>query len=149
MSSVRAQAPVEPARAFDFWLGEWDAVWSDGAQGSNSVTAELDGRVVVERFDGRPGAELQGMSVSVFDLEADTWRQTWVDNLGNYLDFEGRFSDGAMDLRRTAPDGTLWRMRWYDIAHEAFSWSWERSDDAGTNWEPRWQIEYTRRGRLA
>jgi hypothetical protein len=48
------------------WLGAWDCRW-EGGYGTNTITSELDGAVLLERFDGRPGTELQGISVSVFD----------------------------------------------------------------------------------
>ena len=65
----------------DFWLGSWHVAWK-GGDGTNNVARELDGQVVVERFEGRPALELQGLSVSVFDAESDLWRQTWVDDQG-------------------------------------------------------------------
>ena len=61
---------------FDFWLGTWRATWGEnGAHGTNTVTKEYGGRVIQERFDGRPGIDLAGMSVSVYDAQADCWRQ--------------------------------------------------------------------------
>ena len=46
--------PAE-ARQFDFWIGDWDAVWGDNARGTNVVRAVLDNAVILENFDGRPG----------------------------------------------------------------------------------------------
>ncbi len=40
MGVAQARTPVEveaSRRQFDFWLGEWDATWGDGDQGTNSV----------------------------------------------------------------------------------------------------------------
>jgi hypothetical protein len=150
MGAVRAWQAVSPtgtASEFDFWLGEWDLSWGDGQRATNSVYRDFDNRVIVENFDGRPSSELQGMSVSTFDVDEGCWRQTWVDNRGSYLDFRGEFRDGQMDLRteRTV-DGrrTLLRVRWFDIAQESLSWAWERSDDGGRTWESLWQLAYTR-----
>jgi hypothetical protein len=150
MGAVRAWQAVSPtgtASEFDFWLGEWDLSWGDGQRATNSVYRDFDNRVIVENFDGRPSSELQGMSVSTFDVDEGCWRQTWVDNSGSYLDFRGEFRDGQMDLRteRTV-DGrrTLLRVRWFDIAQESLSWAWERSDDGGRTWESLWQLAYTR-----
>ena len=94
---------LDPARQFDFWLGEWDCTWhADGLEhiGTNSVYADLGGMVLVENFDGRPSLDYQGLSYSVYDRKAQCWKQTWVDSEGIYLDFSGRFEDGAMELRR-------------------------------------------------
>ena len=124
---------------FDFWVGEWDARW-DGGHGTNTVTAELDGTVILERFDGRPGTELQGISVSVHD--GTEWRQTWVDSQHGYLNFRGGMVDGVMELRHER-DGAPFRMRFSDIVEQSFTWSWQKLVDGA--WADQWRIDYTRR----
>lgn len=146
-AQARQAQEAEALREFDFWLGEWDLAWGDGQHATNSIYQDFDGRVIVESFDGRPSIELQGMSVSTYDVDAGCWRQTWVDNKGSYLDFRGEFRDGQMDLRtERVIDGrpTLLRMRWFDIRRDALTWAWERSEDAGRTWETVWQIAYSR-----
>jgi len=131
-----------PAHDFDFWLGTWRADW-DGGEGTNEIAKILGGRVIHEHF--RAG-DFEGVSVSVHDDSTDTWRQTWVDSQGNYLDFAGTRVDdgsGAVDLRREAADG-LYRMLLHELEPDRFSWRWERSSDGGASWEPRWLIAYTR-----
>jgi hypothetical protein len=131
------------AGEFDFWLGEWDARW-DGGRGTNVVTSELDGAVILERFDGRPGTDLQGISVSVQD--GGTWRQTWVDSQHGYLDFSGGMREGVMELhheRDVDGERARFRMRFTEIASSSFVWFWERLVD--DTWEERWRIDYTRR----
>jgi hypothetical protein len=108
------------------------------------VTRELDGHVIVERFHGRPGVELRGMSVSVWSSETRGWRQTWVDSEGGYLDFDGSFEDGRMDLRRGAAGGELRRMLWHDITPDSLAWEWQRSADDGATWETLWHVDYRR-----
>lgn len=149
--AVRAQQappPVPPEAAqFDFWLGDWDAVWGENQRGVNRITKRWN-RVIVEEFDGKPGMPLEGHSVSVYDTNLKQWKQTWVDNEGSYLDFTGGFVDGKMTLGRVArKDGQTihQRMVWYDITPDAFTWSWERSLDGGKSWEVVWKIDYTRR----
>jgi hypothetical protein len=137
---------------FDFWLGEWDLSWEDGAtaergEGTNSVYHDFDRRVIVESFDGRPSLDLQGMSVSTYDVEAGCWKQTWVDNRGFHAHAVGELADGAMDLRfERVDDGrlALYRMRWSEITPDSLTWSYERSFDRGATWEPRWEIAYSR-----
>ena len=151
-TSAQQEAPPRPcqseqARQFDFWLGQWNVSWGDDSQGTNSVTAELDGCVIVERFDGQPGTPLVGMSVASFDAHSGMWKQTWVDNQGGYLDFTGTWQQDRMILRRQASrDGVdfLQRMVWYDIAEDHFQWHWERSDDDGKTWQVLWHIRYVR-----
>ena len=86
---MRSDAVSDPA-ALDFWLGDWSCTW-EGGHGSNRVAKELDGRVVVERFECLAPERWSGMSMSVLDRRLGRWRQTWVDSTGNYwaLD-EGR-----------------------------------------------------------
>jgi hypothetical protein len=131
---------------FDFWLGTWDARWEhDGAEahGTNTITKRYEGRVVHEQFDGRPGMDFQGMSVSVYSEPLDRWLQTWVDDEGNYWALDGVFDDGEMTL--LCRDGAIdYRMRFFDIRDDAFEWSWERSDDDCASWRLVWNIHYTR-----
>jgi hypothetical protein len=144
-------APDPRAAQFDFWLGSWDATSGGKPTGTNTITREYDGAVVMEHFvSGTPGG-LNGMSVSVFNPKIGKWQQTWVDNQGAYLDFVGEFSDGKMILQRhaTTPDGKdfLQRMVWFNIAAGSFDWNWERSDDAGATWKTVWPIHYQRKSK--
>ncbi len=105
---------MQPERQFDFWLGEWDAVW-EGGSGTNRVEMGFDGKVVQENFNA---PDLIGMSVSVYDLERQLWCQTWVDNSGSYLDFTGKFENEKMILTRDAiVKGEICKQRmvWYNI----------------------------------
>jgi hypothetical protein len=133
------------ARDFDFWLGEWEVSWDD-RRGTNVIEPIFDGRVILEQFDGHPGADFRGMSVSVYDESARVWRQTWVDSEGNYLQFTGSFGDGVMDLRGER-SGDLVRMQWRDIRSDALTWLWQRSEDGGESWVTMWELAYRRRSR--
>ena len=151
MTEPTLPAPADPARQFDFWLGDWDVTWDD-QRGTNSVTAILGGAVIQEQFDARPSADWQGLSLSVYDARRAEWRQTWVDSNGNYWAFTGGFADGRLtlatdDLRDGRP-GKL-RMTFYNLAAHSFDWTWERSDDAGATWNTLWQLHYQRRPRPA
>jgi hypothetical protein len=131
------------ADSFDFWLGRWTVRWGEGAEGRNEIAKILDGRVIEERFDGRPGTGLQGLSVSVFGEDEGLWRQTWVDSRGGFLTFEGLFRDGVMELRGEG-GGELRRMLWRDIADDSLTWLWQRSPDGGATWETLWELAYSR-----
>ena len=136
---------------FDFWLGEWKVSWHDEGKeqhGRNAITTSFDGRVVHERFDGRPGVELRGMSVSVFDEHRDRWLQTWVDDAGNYFALEGRLVDGEMvllcDRHNAAQADARYRMRFFDIEADSLAWTWERSLDGGESYDVLWRLDYLR-----
>jgi len=139
--------------ALDFWLGDWDVSWvgRTGRRGSgrNRITRVVDGRGVLEQFDGRvPGGQLLGMSLSIRDNEDGRWRQTWIDSSGGYLDFVGVAADGRIAFQRpTVEDGvpTLRRMVWTDVEPDRFAWRWQRSTDQGATWTDEWVIDYRRR----
>jgi Protein of unknown function (DUF1579) len=156
-SIAHGQAPAPPCRApefaqFDFWLGDWTVRWTDkdGKEnaGSNRIRKTHDGCVILEEFDGRPGTPLTGTSVSTFVPRAGKWKQTWVDNNGSYLDFEGEFRDGRMILSRRAPllgDAVQQRMVFSGIAADSLTWDWQTSKDDGSTWTTAWQLRYSRR----
>lgn len=133
----------------DFWLGAWDARWGEVGRGTNRLTRILGDRVIREEFSGGGATgRLNGLSLSVFDPNRRLWRQTWVDDLGGYLDFVGDVVDGWFAFRRSAPeDGptTRQRMVFRDVARDSFRWTWETSEDEGATWAIRWDIAYTRR----
>lgn len=133
-----------PGRQFDFWLGSWDLAWEDGT-GTNEISAIIDGMVIHEQFDGRPGSPLRGISVSAWDSTIGRWRQTWVDSNGAYLDFIGSFEGGRMILERTTADGIRQRMVWFDIESDSLRWNWERASSDGSDWDVLWAVRYRRR----
>jgi hypothetical protein len=151
--------PPDPCAApeqkqLDFWVGEWDLTWpgakeGEVAHGTNSIKRVLDSCVVEENFSSGDTMHLRGMSVSLFDVRAGKWKQTWVDSQGGYLDFVGEFKDGQMILWRDAPrpDGTkvMQRMVFKNITPNEFDWSWEASKDGGKTWQVNWPIHYKRK----
>lgn len=155
--SVSAQQGEPPcsspeAAQFDFWLGDWTCEWTDQdgnvQKGSNRVEKILGSCVVQENFDGTPAINLIGKSYSLFDRSAKVWKQTWVDNNGIYLDFEGSYEDDKMILSRKANirgKEYIQRMVWYDIKEDAFMWNWERSEDNGETWLVQWKLHYKRK----
>jgi hypothetical protein len=136
--------PADPT-SLDFWLGDWSCTW-EGGRGRNRVAKELDGQVVVERFESLAPERWSGMSLSVFD-DVHGWRQTWADSTGNYWAFEGSphpegFSFSVTETREG--EQVMKRMVFSDIEPDAFRWRWERSEDAGLTWELLWTIGYRR-----
>ena len=141
-------------KQLEFWVGEWDLTWpgnnpGETAHGTNSIKRILDECIVEENFSGGDAMHLRGRSVSVYDIRAGKWKQTWVDNEGGYIDLTGAFKDGQMMLfsENLRPDGTkaLQRMVFKNITHDEFDWSWEGSKDGGKTWTVAWPIHYKRR----
>ena len=133
---------------FDFWVGTWNVSWGESERetGRNVVTRSFGGNVIEEQFDGRPGIDLIGMSMSVFDGNGELWRQTWVDDAGNYFALEGNLTEAGMELlcrTHNGPPGATYRMRWFDVEPDSLTWTWERSLD-GEAFEELWRLHYER-----
>ena len=145
---AEAEPPPAPCSApefaqFDFWIGEWDVTW-EGGGGTNRISKEYDGCVIREQFEGDG---LRGTSLTTWSPGRARWLQTWVDNTGSYLEFEGGQEDDRMVLSREVPDGTdvtHQRMVFHEIAADSFTWDWEKSTDEGESWELLWRIHYRR-----
>ena len=153
-SNVSTSPPE--ARQFDFWIGTWKLSWPGGQAGTpegktgvakNVITTVLDSSVIEENFSA---AELgfNGRSLSVYNANKKKWQQTWVDNTGAYLLFEGEFKNGKMELL-TKPferNGKTFisRMVFKNIQHDNLDWDWQRSNDGGKSWQDVWNIHYTR-----
>lgn len=143
-----------PEAWFDFWLGTWDLTWEDAdgteSRGTNHIERILNGRVIKENFEAHSGAYegYVGKSYSVYVASEDTWKQTWVDNNGGYLDFEGERDGDRRMFKRSfinpAGQEIHQRMVFYDITDQSLTWDWEISDDQGETWQLRWRIFYER-----
>lgn len=150
--TAQSDSTDEPCSAlessqFDFWVGSWDLTWNDTIKGTNVITKELDGCVIHESFSD-PTNNFYGHSYSVYNPTKGVWQQTWVDNSGNYLDFEGGFENGKMTLSRsfvgTKGKAVMQRMIFSNISDSSLDWSWESSLDSGATWKQLWLIHYKR-----
>lgn len=138
--------------SFNFWIGDWVGEWKDVNGKSytaiNKVKLILDNAVLEENFRSNvEGKGLNGNSYSVYDKNEKMWRQTWVDNYGGYLLFEGGMVNDEMILIREGKDKKgnpiKQRMIFYNITENNFDWNWEKLNDQN-NWELVWKIHYTR-----
>ncbi len=86
---------------FDFWVGDWDVTGAGGTvAGTNSITKEEYGCLLVERWTGAGG--ITGQSYNFVDLASGKWRQVWV-SAGATIDYSG----GLDDKGRMALDGVI------------------------------------------
>ena len=94
-----APPPCEaaPYHAFDFWVGDWEVSTPDGrTAGTNSITKEEDGCLLVERWESARGTT--GQSYNYYDPGQQVWRQVWV-SPGVVIDYSGGLNQtGAMVL---------------------------------------------------
>lgn len=139
---------------FDFWVGEWNLWWygqdSSKEYGTNTITKILDSSVIHEDFVVTSGKNkgYKGQSFSTLEVNTKTWRQTWVDNSGAYMDFTGRHDGADRIFERELTRGgkhIMQQMVFHDITTEGFIWDWMRSDDDGKTWKPLWSIHYQRK----
>lgn len=154
LHSQSSTLDISPEDYFDFWIGEWDMTWlepdSTTGTGFNKVEWILDGTVIKENFEGLTGSSAGyiGKSYSVYKQTSGEWKQTWVDNTGDYLDFTGEFDDDKRMFTRTGTDQEgeliLQRMIFYNIQPDSFTWDWESSRDNGSTWALNWRIQYER-----
>ncbi len=138
----------------DFWVGDWVCSgksrnapgknqWTP-TEARNSISRTLGDKVIHEQFkmDG-----FRGQSWSVFDPAKKRWRQTWVDDSGAYLLFEGGREGDTVVLQTPAPKANpkaRSRMVFTDIRPASFTWNWEKTTDGGKTWELMWTLGYKR-----
>jgi tetratricopeptide (TPR) repeat protein len=98
---ARAEAIAHPCahqpeyRQFDFWIGEWNVVTTQGQNpaGTSSIQLILDQCVILENWTGGG----TGKSFNHYDTRLKKWIQDWVDSQSNSVHFEGGVDkDGIM-----------------------------------------------------
>lgn len=133
-------------RALDFWVGEWDVTTPQGQPaGKSSVQSILGACVVFENWTS-PG--MSGKSFNVFNVNAGSWRQSWVDDKGKLLEFTGEMKNGVMIY--LAPDkqqgkAVVRRMTFTPIDARTVHQVGEDSFDDGKTWAPSYDLLYHRK----
>jgi hypothetical protein len=146
-------------RQLDFWIGDWDVTvharsaptsdqWAD-ARGHQHVEAILGGCAISERFTAEgPPTPWAGASYSMWQPALGAWRQTWVDDSGSYLAFQGGLENGAFTLygepREVNGAQIQKRMVFREVTATSLRWSWEQSDDHWATATPLMRIDYRR-----
>lgn len=91
LNPSKGPCDTEGHRQFLFWVGAWNVYDSLGNQiGENTIELILDNCVLSENWKSASGQE--GKSYNSYDDKTDTWYQTWVDQSGNTIHFEGQWS---------------------------------------------------------
>jgi len=105
----------ENHRAFDFWIGEWEVVNSQGGTpaGSSVIRREEDGCVIRENWTSAK-AGYTGTSLNFYNTQTNEWEQLWIDNAGASLKLKGHRVGNQMILTSdefTKADGKKYRNR--------------------------------------
>jgi hypothetical protein len=131
-------------RSFDFWVGVWEARTADGVlQGHNRISRVLGGAAILERWTGATG--FRGTSLNRYDRRAGTWRQTWVDDQGDVVEFtDGVASGGRLVFQAIDHDGGRRRLTFEDRGPDAFRQVSEQSPDGGATWTVEYDFRYRR-----
>lgn len=91
-----------------FWLGEWRVLGPRGRLlGRSRVTADLNGCLIEEVFEGRFGYD--STSFFVYDATDGQWYRHLVDTRGVSVRLEGMFDAGVLELA-TERDGRTLRV---------------------------------------
>jgi hypothetical protein len=149
----RADAIAHPCshapehRQFDFWIGEWEVVTTEGHNpaGTSSIQLILDRCVLLENWTGG----LTGKSFNHYDTRSKKWIQDWVDSQSKSVHFEGGLENGVMSFYAASFDGNNQPIRRHlqfmkvDDDHVR-QWS-QQSHDGGKTWTPEYDFTYIRK----
>jgi hypothetical protein len=123
-------------RGFDFWLGEWSVRGAAGVDaGRSSIRSAVGGCAIAEVFGS------SGRSLSAWRPQSREWLQTYVDNTGLTLRFQGRAAQDSMILADSVRHiggssgiALASRMTWSTLASKRVRQVWWLSRDGGATW---------------
>jgi hypothetical protein len=136
------------AGAFDFLLGEWEVAMLTMPEGSTvgrratlNVRRILDGAALLDEIrhvDEAGQVNFRGATFRTYLVDKDRWYVLWMmAHIEGCTELEAQVIDGEVHTtgRGRDPWGELMeRGRYYDISGDAFSFTLERSNDAGQTW---------------
>jgi hypothetical protein len=104
-----------PYRQFDFWVGDWTAYESGGADvlAHVKVTRLADGCGLLEETTPVKGPS--SAALILYDHDATLWRRESIDGDGGMLSLQGGMQEGEMDLEGEQATGAghgLARITW-------------------------------------
>lgn len=141
------------ARAFDFWVGEWEAF----VTGTN-VRA---GWSVIERIAGGCGIlenwtsynnPFSGKSINYYDPATGKWQQVWVgsSNPGASIFESGEYKDGALrfTFKQPGQDGQeiIGNFIFYNLGPNQVRQYNDQSTDGGKTYQVVYDFTYIRKG---
>lgn len=136
-ASVYAACDTPEHSEFDFWLGQWRVLNTQGEiVGANQIAKAHDGCVIKELYSTPKG--YSGESLNIFDKATGSWHQTWVDNSGLLLHLAGHFKNGAMVLSGASKSAkgqpVMHKISWTPDEQGEVRQLWRMSQDNGSTW---------------
>jgi hypothetical protein len=143
---------------FDYLLGDWQFTADSkeyGRHGGFWSAVRLDGEQILDEYRvvGDSGETYYlTTTIRAYNAVRDQWELIGMDASKGLHDFGTARREGAeMHIEQSfgvmSESPSLWRIRYYNIAPETFSWTADRSLDEGKTWEKEYlKIEARRIG---
>ncbi len=142
------------SRAFDFWVGEWDAyVTGTKNLAGHSIIQKASGDCMILENWTSVSSPFNGKSINFVDPKTRKWEQVWVgsDGRGNHVSrfYNGVFRDGVMqfDFEGSNLHGQKYigRFRFLNEGPDQVRQLSETSIDEGKSWSTDYDFTYKRR----
>ncbi len=149
------QAPCDYTaenRQFDFWVGDWDVVSTQGSTpaGLSHIERTIGNCVIWENWIsiGNPG--YTGKSYNIYNANFKRWEQFWVDSQGGMIHFYGNLNNGVMDFYTDEipqPDGTKLKrhLQFFNLGPDKVRQFSQGSTDGGKTWNVEYDLTYNRK----
>ncbi len=151
---AQQQNPVCPCcteeyQQFDFWLGDW-VVYAKGKMAGFNKIVKIEGGCIMRENWKSVESSYTGTSYNFYDRIDKKWKQVWIDNQGNALEFVGEFKDNKMVLEskeKKDQNGNriINRITWYKNEDGTVRQLWEQSGDGGLTFTASFDGLYRRR----
>jgi len=139
-------------RQFDFWLGEWRVVTTEGETpaGDSKIELILGDCVIQENWTSAGNIGYSGKSYNIYNTALKRWEQYWVDNTGGNIFFYGGLRDGVMDYwtdEVPQPDGKKLKrhLQFIKLGPAAIRQFSRGSTDEGKTWSVEYDFTYLRK----
>ena len=152
---TRNQKPCAYAaenRQFDFWLGEWSVITSQGGTpaGDSKIELILGDCVVQEIWTSAGNIGYSGKSYNIYNTSLKRWEQYWVDNAGGNIFFYGGLKDGIMDYwtdELPQADGKKLKrhLQFIKLGEDKVRQFSQGSNDDGKTWFVEYDFTYNRK----
>jgi hypothetical protein len=145
-----AQAGADHLHDFDYLLGDWEFTGTNQQYGKFhgywSAARLDDGEIFDEyRITGDQGETYYvTRTIRAYNAKLDQWELVSTEKGGGLQNLGTGQRDGAeVHIEQTfgagSPNPSLWRIRYYDIQPDHFSWAGDRSNDHGKSWVTNYQ----------